>query len=89
MIEVRTFRLRHGADEAAFLDADRRQQAECLPFSAGFLRRTTARGDDGGWIVLTLWASVHAAAAGRSCTDHLAAFLDAGTDRTDHYETLD
>jgi hypothetical protein len=56
VIEVTTFRLTDGADEAAFLAADRFVQAELGP-RKGFLRRTTARRDGGDWLVVALWAS--------------------------------
>ena len=57
IIEHRTFRLASGTDESAFLTADRRIQTEVAPFQHGFVRRTTARGDDGRWLVETLWSS--------------------------------
>ena len=57
IIEHRTFRLAAGADEAQLLEADRRIQAEVAPFEHGFIRRTTARGADGRWLVETLWSS--------------------------------
>jgi hypothetical protein len=56
IIETLTGRLAAGADEAAFLDADRRFQTEFVPNHPGFVRRTTARGaGDGEWLVLTFW----------------------------------
>ena len=51
------FRLRPGADEAAFLAADKRVQEEFAYQQPGLLRRTTARGQDGRWIVIDLWRS--------------------------------
>lgn len=51
------FRLAAEADEAAFLTADRRLQEEFAYQQPGLLRRTTARGEDGGWIVIDLWRS--------------------------------
>ncbi len=51
------FRLRPGDDEAAFLAADRRVQEEFAYQQPGLLRRTTARGADGDWIVIDLWRS--------------------------------
>lgn len=51
------FRLRPGGDEAAFLAADRRVQEEFAYQQPGLLRRTTARGADGSWIVIDLWRS--------------------------------
>lgn len=51
------FRLRPGSDEAAFLAADRRVQEDFAYQQPGLLRRTTARGTDGNWIVIDLWRS--------------------------------
>ncbi len=93
IIEHRTFRLAAGADEADLLDADRRVQTEVAPFQLGFIRRTTARHGDGRWLVETLWfdeACATAAAAERStAADALAALIDAGTDVTERWTTLD
>jgi hypothetical protein len=54
LIEVTTFQSAEGTADAALLEADRVVQAE-LSSMEGFVRRTTARGDDGGWLVITLW----------------------------------
>lgn len=51
------FRLAPGGDEAAFLAADRRVQEDFAYQQPGLLRRTTARGQDGTWIVIDLWRS--------------------------------
>jgi hypothetical protein len=63
MINVLTFRLLDGVDEAAFVAADARLQVEFANLQPGMLRRTTARGDDGEWAVFTIWASAAAAEA--------------------------
>lgn len=63
VIEIMRFRLPPGADEAAFLAADRQVQEEFASRQPGLLRRTTARGQDGGWIVIDLWRSAADAAA--------------------------
>jgi hypothetical protein len=57
VIEILRFRLPPGADEAAFLAADRRVQDEFASRQPGLLSRTTARGKDGSWIVIDLWRS--------------------------------
>jgi hypothetical protein len=57
VIEILRFRLPPGTDEAAFLAADRRVQDEFASHQPGLLRRTTARGEDGSWIVIDLWRS--------------------------------
>jgi hypothetical protein len=57
-VELTTFRLRDGVDEAAFLEADAAVQA-FAHVQPGLIRRTTAREAAGGddWLVLTLWGS--------------------------------
>lgn len=65
-IETQTFRLPPGPAEAAFLDDDARIQTELMLNAAGLLRRTTARGGDGEWIVITLWRSEDDATAAAS-----------------------
>lgn len=57
LIEIVTFRLGTDADETAFLAADHRVQTEAIPNAPGFVRRTTARGADGEWVVVNLWDS--------------------------------
>ncbi len=57
MIEILRFRLPPGGDEAAFLAADRRVQDEFASQQPGLVGRTTARSDDGSWIVIDLWRS--------------------------------
>lgn len=55
VVETLTFRLAAASDQAAFLEADRAVQDELVPHQPGFWRRTTARGPDGEWLVVTLW----------------------------------
>lgn len=55
IIEVRTFRL--AGDEDAFVAADKLEQHDLCVRSRGLIRRTTARGADGEWLVLTFWDS--------------------------------
>jgi hypothetical protein len=59
MIEVVTFRV--VGDEAVFLALDQQIQTEFAYQQPGLTRRTTARSDDGEWIVITVWASLPAA----------------------------
>ena len=89
------FRLPAGADEAAFLAADRRVQQEFAYHQPGLLRRTIARGQDGGWIVVDLWRS---AADADACdarwesdpvTQRFMALLDRSSVTTERYEQLD
>ncbi len=56
------FTLAQGASMAEFLAADKALQEGFAYRQPGLLRRTTARSDDGGWIVIDLWASAEASA---------------------------
>ena len=62
LLETTTFRLAAGVGEAAFLAADEELQAELSP-KRGFVRRTTARGEAGEWLVLAMWWSAEVADA--------------------------
>lgn len=57
IVEITTFRLAPDADGGDFLRADQDVQTELYSPAPGFLRRTTARGADGEWVVVTLWRS--------------------------------
>jgi hypothetical protein len=95
MIEIMTFRLVPGGDEAGFEAADRKVQTQFAYQQPGLVRRTAARGADGGWVVITLWQSEEDAdAAGAGWAhDPLAAefmaFVDGSSVRSDRYATLD
>lgn len=95
VIEVASFRLREGVDEAAFLDADAAVQVEAAPFCPGFVRRTMTRGDDGGWAVHTMWGSTEMAdEAAVQIAEHpagrrLASLIDESTLERRRYSTLD
>jgi hypothetical protein len=95
LVEIATFRLVPGASEADFLAADTRVQTEFAPFQPGFVRRTTARGEDGGWLVLTLWASRATADGAQQAADAdpagsaFAALIQPDSRRVERYETLD
>ena len=86
LVELTTFRLVPGVDEPSFLTADAELQAELSP-QPGFVRRTTARREDGGWLVLTLWSS--AAEADDAPSPVPAGLVDAATVRRERYTTLD
>jgi len=87
LVEANTFRLAAGADEAAFLAADKRVQ-EAVSSLEGFVRRTTARGADGEWLVLSFWwGSSYADAA--PVDDGFAALIDPSSVDRRRYETLD
>jgi hypothetical protein len=94
VVETTTFRLADGADEAAFLLADRRVQTELVPNLPGFLRRTTARhGHD--WLVVVLWASrgdataFDAVADGHPVQVELERHLERSSITRQRFDTLD
>lgn len=95
VVEITTFRLAAGADESAFLEADYRVQTEFIPNLPGFVRRTTARGPDGAWLVVVLWGSEREAdaAAKLADSDPLASafvrLIDEATLELKRYSTLD
>jgi hypothetical protein len=95
VIEILQFRLVPDTDEAAFLAADRGVQTEFAYQQPGLLRRTTARGDDGEWIVIDVWRSdADATAADERWEQDPAArrfmsFVDRTSVRTKRYATLD
>jgi hypothetical protein len=95
MIEILTFRLAPGADEQAFLTADGQVQSDFAYRQPGLLRRTTARGADGSWIVIDLWRSAADADAadtrwdGDSVAARFMSFLDPATVSTGRYTELD
>jgi len=57
VIEILRFRLAPHTGEADFLAADRALQEDFAYRQPGLLRRTTARGEDGWWVVIDLWRS--------------------------------
>jgi len=88
IIQNRTFRLVDGVDEAAFIAADARFQTEVAYHRPGMVRRTLARGDDGTWLVVTIWGSPADADAGTPPSDELLAMVDRDSVRVSRYETL-
>ncbi len=95
VIELMRFRLASGADEDRFLAADRRVQTEFAYHQPGLLRRTTARGHDGTWIVIDVWRSgidADACAERWEADPAAAAFMatvDGATLETSRFDTLD
>jgi hypothetical protein len=95
IIENLTFQLAPGVDEGAFLTADAAVQTEFYSPLPGFVRRTTARGDGGEWLVATFWGTAVEAdgAAVLARTDAAnAAFLactEPATLQTHRFETLE
>jgi hypothetical protein len=95
IVEIMTFRLAPTTDRAAFLQADRRVQTDFAYHQPGLLRRTTAWGPDGMWIVLDLWQTAGDADACAAkwgddpVTAGFMALLDAESVGTERYTTLD
>jgi hypothetical protein len=95
VIEIMRFRLGVGTAEEEFLAADRRLQEEFASHQPGLLRRTTARGEDGIWIVIDLWRSPADADAcdrrwdGDPVAQAFMALLDRSSVRSDRYHPLD
>jgi hypothetical protein len=93
VIEATTFRLADGVDDAAFLEADEHARTGFLYHQTGMLRATTARADNGEWIVVVLWASYEDADAAAeveradTAMDRLAHMM-AGAQRR-RYSTFD
>ena len=94
-IVVWTFRLKDGVSEEEFLVANERMQTEFVYQQPGSVRRTTARGADGEWLVIGLWGSQEEAAeAGkRAQTDEVSrtanAMVDPASVSVKRFETLD
>ena len=95
MIAIVTFRLAEGAAEADLLEADRDVQTEFAYQQPGLLRRTTARGADGSWLVMEIWRSAEDADACQRIRGHdqwtsrFVSLVDPASVRTARYEQLD
>jgi hypothetical protein len=95
MIEIVSFHLVEGADLDGFLAADATAQAEFAYAQPGLVRRTTARGEDGGWAVFTLWADLASANASAEAAPrdpnmaHLLSFIDRATFDVKRYVELE
>jgi hypothetical protein len=94
VIEILRFRLAPETTEAEFLAADHRLQEEFAYHQPGLLRRTTARGEDGGWIVIDLWrCAADADACDRRwdadpAAQAFMALLDRSSVSTERYQEL-
>jgi hypothetical protein len=97
VIEILTFKLLDGADEQAFLAADKRVQTEFAYQQPGLMRRTTARAASAveGWVVIDLWRSDADADAcdarwGQDeATEEFMSFVDLGSVSSARYYELD
>lgn len=95
VIEIVRFRLAAGIDESAFRAADKRVQTEFAYQQPGLLRRTTARGPDGSWMVVDLWDGDADADRGNElwgrdpATEAYTRLIDPASVTTERFETLD
>jgi hypothetical protein len=94
VFEITRFRLRAGADEAEFMGADKSLQEEFAYLQPGLQRRTTAKSDDGSWIVIDLWSSPEASDAcsvrwdSDPVVQRFMSFVDRSTFETERYTTI-
>ncbi len=89
LVEITELRPKSSVTDEEFLAADRRVQNEVLPFQPGFLRRTTARGADGSWVTIVLWAEEQYADAAGDTLAPMTDLADEASVRTKRYITLD
>jgi hypothetical protein len=95
IVEILRFRLSAEADEAAFLEADKRLQTQFAYQQPGMVRRTTARNGDGDWVVIDVWSSK--ADADRCdqvwekepISAEFMGFVDRASMSTERFESLD
>jgi len=64
VLEIETFALVPGVDAAAFRALDEEMQEWCYLNRPGLSRRTTARNNDGSYVVVTLFGDASQADAG-------------------------
>ncbi|MGH8995696.1 MAG: hypothetical protein ACRDYB_06655 [Acidimicrobiales bacterium] len=95
MIEIMRFRLVDGASEDDFARADKSLQEDFAYQQPGLLRRTTARADDGTWVVIDLWGSAADADAcetrweGDPVAQEFMRHVDRDSVTMEHYSELD
>ena len=84
IVELMEFRLLPRVGIDGFLAADHRLQTEFAYLQSGLLRRTTARNDQGDWLVIDLWrtAAEADACAERWEHDEIAQSFMSLVDRT-------
>jgi hypothetical protein len=95
IVEILRFRLAAGVDESVFEAADKRVQTEFAYQQPGLVRRTTARGRDGSWMVIDVWGSdADADRAGEhwgqdAVTEVFTRLVDVASLTSERFETLD
>ena len=93
VLEVCTFTAT--GDEQALRAADARLQTDFAYQQPGLFRRTTARGEDGRWCVVTLWHSIddavraERAAAGDAVASAFWDLVDRDTVRVERFTLLE
>ena len=94
-IVVWTFRLKDDITEEEFLAANERMQTGFVYLQPGFVRRTTARGKDGEWLVIGMWqtqadaATAGEVARGDPISRAANAMVDPASVAVKRFETLD
>lgn len=94
IVELLTFRPRPGTTEDELRAAETRVYEDFAMHQHGIIRRTTARSDDGEWLVVQLWYDLACAdAAATAAGDHpataaLHALAEPGSLATRRYEDL-
>jgi hypothetical protein len=96
ILVIKRFRLKEGADEIAFLEADARLQRDFTMKQPGILECTTAKSTRGEWLVVHLWESPEAADAPsargdpvmQAICDTWVGFIDDSTATLTRYERL-
>ena len=97
VVEVTTFRVSAGTDDAALVDADARWQEALMLRASGFVRRTFGRSVDDarGWAAISLWGTLDDAIAAQGLASADAAgqafyaFAEEGTIEVRRYTALD
>jgi hypothetical protein len=93
--EIFEFSLLDGADVSAFIAADQRVQMEFFYQQPGLVRRTTSRGREGRWAVITLWGSEEEAegcaknSSGDDAYAHFMSFIDPSSVEVKQYFGLE
>lgn len=62
-VEVITFKLKEGADEAKFMRENDVVAKEYTPKQPGYISRELGKGDDGEWVVVVHWEDNESAEA--------------------------
>lgn len=94
IVELLTFRPRPGATEDELRAAEARVYEDFAMHQQGMIRRTTARSDDGEWLVVQLWhdlasaRAAEAAAASHPATAALHDLAEPGSLAARRYEDL-